>query len=74
MALRLLSKELFKQRAKLPLRAFSATAASTTETPSVFDNLINLTIVDPGGARRKIPGMVGKLECKRSFLSVGCQV
>lgn len=73
MALRLVSKELFKQRANLPVRAFSANAASSKpETPSVFDNLINLTIVDPGGARRKIPGMVGKLDRKRGFLNVDC--
>jgi hypothetical protein len=43
------------------VRAFSAAPASTEEAPSVFDKLISLTVVDPGGARRKIPGLVGKL-------------
>eukprot|EP00525_Craspedostauros_australis_P012369 CAMPEP_0198109438 /NCGR_PEP_ID=MMETSP1442-20131203/1471_1 /TAXON_ID= /ORGANISM="Craspedostauros australis, Strain CCMP3328" /LENGTH=169 /DNA_ID=CAMNT_0043765099 /DNA_START=162 /DNA_END=671 /DNA_ORIENTATION=+ len=41
------------------LRAFSAAPASDDAAPSVFDKLISLTIVDPSGARRKIPGLVG---------------
>lgn len=42
-------------------RAFlSSNAASTEATPSVKDLLINLTFIDPSGARRKATGMVGK--------------
>eukprot|EP00538_Stauroneis_constricta_P011937 CAMPEP_0119561340 /NCGR_PEP_ID=MMETSP1352-20130426/17281_1 /TAXON_ID=265584 /ORGANISM="Stauroneis constricta, Strain CCMP1120" /LENGTH=170 /DNA_ID=CAMNT_0007609517 /DNA_START=45 /DNA_END=557 /DNA_ORIENTATION=+ len=41
-------------------RALSAAATTTTsDAPSVFDKLVTLTIVDPSGARRKIPGLVG---------------
>jgi len=29
-------------------------------TPTVFDKIVLLTIVDPSGARRKIPGIIGK--------------
>lgn len=56
MALRLASNRLVP---RLACRAFSASPAAT-EAPSVFDKLINLTIVDPSGARRKIPAMVGE--------------
>lgn len=64
MALRLVSKKLLGQQVpKLAARAFGAAASPdpTDVAPSVFDKLINLTIVDPSGARRKIPAMVGKL-------------
>ena len=37
----------------------SASAIGGT-TPSVFDKIISLTVVDPSGARRKINGMVGE--------------
>ena len=61
MALRLASKRLLAPQAhRLAVRAFGAAAPATSDAPSVFDNLINLTIVDPSGARRKIPGLVGK--------------
>jgi hypothetical protein len=63
MALRLLSKKLVSQAAPLltAARAFGAAAPPSSDAiPSVFDNLISLTIVDPSGARRKIPAMVGK--------------
>jgi hypothetical protein len=61
MALRLATKRLLAPQAHrlLVTRAMSA-APATSDAPSVFDNLINLTIVDPSGARRKIPGLVGK--------------
>lgn len=64
MALRLLSKKLVSQAAPqlTAARAFGTAAPppTTDAIPSVFDNLISLTIVDPSGARRKIPAMVGK--------------
>jgi hypothetical protein len=44
-------------------RSFSAAPVASVESgaaPSVFDKIINLTIVDPSGARRKIKGMVGE--------------
>ena len=60
MALRLLSKRVVSQAPLRVSRAFSAAATSDAAAPSVFDKLINLTVVDPSGARRKIPAMVGK--------------
>lgn len=49
-------------RALLAGRVFlSTTNAATDSTPSsVKDLLINLTFVDPSGARRKATGIVGK--------------
>lgn len=47
-------------------RTLSATAASPAVTtnntgpPSVFDNIVKITIIDPSGARRIIPAMVGQ--------------
>mmetsp|Transcript_109796 Transcript_109796/g.153868 ORF Transcript_109796/g.153868 Transcript_109796/m.153868 type:complete len:171 (-) Transcript_109796:71-583(-) len=61
MALRFASRKLLQQHGpRLALRTFSASpSAATSDAPSVFDKLISLTVVDPSGARRKIPGMVG---------------
>lgn len=59
MALRLLSKKLASpQMGSLTARAMSS--AAEAPAPTVFDKLIKLTIVDPSGARRKIPAMVGR--------------
>lgn len=74
MAFRLVSKRLLaRQVPTFTSRAFSASAA-TTEAPTVFENLIKLTIVDPSGARRQIPAMVGKyhnilLNTRRSYFT-----
>ncbi|KAL7540295.1 hypothetical protein ACHAXR_010010 [Thalassiosira sp. AJA248-18] len=41
----------------------AAAVASTTTAgspPSVFDNIVKITIIDPSGARRAIPAMVGQ--------------
>jgi hypothetical protein len=57
MALRLASKRLLSpQIQQVASRALFSTAAA----PTVFDKVISLTIVDPSGARRKIPGLVGE--------------
>ena len=40
------------------LRYFSA--AEETPKPSAFDVVVQLTFVDPNGARRQVPGYVGK--------------
>lgn len=37
-----------------------AANASAGGPPSVFDKIVNLTIIDPSGARRSIPAMVGQ--------------
>jgi hypothetical protein len=37
-----------------------AKAASPASTPTIEDLLVEITLVDPNGARRKIKGMVGK--------------
>jgi hypothetical protein len=58
MALQLASKILLSRHLPAAVaRTFSSTSAAA---PSVFDKLISLTIVDPSGARRKIPGLVGE--------------
>ena len=60
MAFRLISNRLItRQVPSFASRAFSAAPAST-EAPTVFEKLIKLTIVDPSGARRQIPAMVGE--------------
>lgn len=55
-------------------RALATSAAPSSDAaPSVFDKLISLTIVDPSGARRKIPAMVGEYEnCRRIGLFLVC--
>lgn len=64
MALRLVTKKILSQHVpKVSVRAFGAAAEPPAVAPTVFDNLITLTIVDPSGARRKIPAMVGMLAC-----------
>jgi hypothetical protein len=73
MALRLASKRLLSpQIRQIASRALFSTAPAEDVAPTVFDKLISLTIVDPSGARRKIPGLVG--ECrerrKRRFSKV----
>ena len=66
MAFRLVSKKLLGYHGtKLPVRAFGVASISESASPTVFDKLISLTIVDPNGARKKIPAMVGKI--KSSF-------
>jgi hypothetical protein len=58
MAFQLAAKRLLSRHLSVAVaRTFSSTAAAA---PSVFDKLISLTIVDPSGARRKIPGLVGE--------------
>ena len=37
----------------------SVVAAETTAGPSVKDLIVTLTFVDPSGARRKVPAVVG---------------
>ena len=67
MALRLLSKKLVshvvpKWTAAPRALATAAAPSASDPLPTVFDKLISLTIVDPSGARRKIPAMVGKCQ------------
>jgi len=58
MVFRLVSSRFIRQKVSgLAGRAFSTPSASAA--PTVFDKLINLTVVDPSGARRKIPALVG---------------
>jgi hypothetical protein len=41
-------------------RAMMSSSTSTAAVPSVKDLLIDLTLVDPSGARRKSKGIIGK--------------
>ena len=73
MALRLLSKKLVSHAVPkwtaAPRALGTAAAPSASDPlPTVFDKLISLTIVDPSGARRKIPAMVGKCRCQFFFI------
>lgn len=47
-------------------RSLSAAPAATA-APSVKDLLIDLTFVDPGGARRKVKGVIGKFSVFTMF-------
>lgn len=40
--------------------AAPAVASTTDGPPSVFDKIVKITIIDPSGARRTIPAMVGQ--------------
>lgn len=40
--------------------SFSANAPTTVSIPSVNDVIVKLTFIDPSGARRSVPGYVGK--------------
>lgn len=41
--------------------AVSTATESTSTTPSVFDKIVTLNFVDPSGARRQVPGYIGKI-------------
>lgn len=45
----------------------SVVPAPAATTPSVKDLLIDLTFVDPSGARRKIKGVIGKCSFRDMF-------
>jgi hypothetical protein len=49
-----------------------APAASDSAAPSVMDACIALNFVDPSGARRKVPGLVGM--SKRLVVRIACAV
>jgi hypothetical protein len=69
MALRLASKRLLSpQIQQVASRALFSTAPAKDAAPTVFDKVISLTIVDPSGARRKIPGLVGECSLVQSSL------
>lgn len=74
MALRLAGKRLIQsaaythshssRTALLSTAAVAQPAASAA--PSVKDAIVDLTFIDPSGARRKVPGLVGEwieIEC-----------
>lgn len=53
------------------IRSFAGAPAVSSDPnvpATVFDKMINLTIVDPSGARRKIKGMVGKSRKSETFV------
>jgi len=56
---RLLAQKAVQQQRFAVFRVMSSTAPAAT-TPSVKDILIDLTFVDPSGARRKAKGIVGE--------------
>ena len=59
-------KILSTQRSTSCFQRTLSTAVSTTSTtsssntPSVFDNIVQLNFIDPSGARRQVPGYVGE--------------
>ena len=64
MALRLAGKRLIQSAAYSGRRVLFSTAAvaqpAASAAPSVKDAIIDLTFIDPSGARRKVPGLVGE--------------
>ena len=65
MALRLLASQTTRAITK---RAFSSNAVSATASSlSVADVTVKLTFVDPSGARRQVPGYVGKRSARESI-------
>jgi len=56
---RLLAQKAVQQQRFAAARVMSSTAPAAT-TPSVKDILIDLTFVDPSGARRKAKGIIGE--------------
>jgi len=72
MALRLVSQRVLAQSANSVRKAASASLLRTASTaavahstaeseiPSVRDVMLGLTFVDPSGARRKVPGIIGE--------------
>jgi len=63
------SKTVQQQRRFMASRVMSSssTAAAAAPVPSVKDLLIDLTFVDPSGARRKAKGIIGKSLFLKAF-------
>ena len=55
---KLIAQKAVIHKTSLARAAFSSNAAAPTS--SVMDLLIDLTFVDPSGARRKVTGLIGK--------------
>lgn len=78
MALRLVGKRLIQsavpqmRRTALLSTASAVASPPAAAAPSVKDVTIGLTFIDPSGARRKVPGLVGKEnhECNSGWLPV----
>jgi hypothetical protein len=52
-----------------------AKAATPAATPTIEDLLVEITVVDPQGARRKIKGMVGtSFSCRYKGFFIGLKV
>mmetsp|Transcript_20228 Transcript_20228/g.29614 ORF Transcript_20228/g.29614 Transcript_20228/m.29614 type:complete len:169 (+) Transcript_20228:95-601(+) len=54
------SKRILSQGSGIVSRAFASAVADATGAPSVMDSIVHLNFVDPSGARREVPGFVGK--------------
>lgn len=66
MSLRLAGKRLIQSAAQSGRTAMFSTSAvvrsPSSAAPSSKDAVIDLTFIDPSGARRKVPGLVGECE------------
>eukprot|EP01083_Nonionella_stella_P274553 932022_1 len=58
--LRIVSKRAVSQIRNSSRALSSAVAQAPAGPPSVLDNIVNLNFVDPSGARRQVPGYIGK--------------
>ena len=58
--LRLVAKKVIQSRQACAGERFMMSSIAPAAVPSVKDLLINLTFVDPSGARRKVKGLIGK--------------
>jgi hypothetical protein len=69
-SLRHLTKSPVKRVVATRLMSSSAVAnVDASALPSVRDVMVTLTFVDPSGARRKVPGLVGKLRSKEKAIA-----
>ena len=64
------SRRILSQGSRIANRAFASAGA-----PSVMDSIVHLNFVDPSGARREVPGYIGKMTVwrERNNNSLKCE-
>ncbi|KAI2502492.1 hypothetical protein MHU86_2519 [Fragilaria crotonensis] len=54
-----LARQLTSKSTRFSVVARALSSSAVADAPSIRDNIVSLTFVDPSGARRKVPAMVG---------------
>ena len=54
-----LARQLTSKSTRFAVVARALSTSAVADVPSVKDKIVSLTFVDPSGARRKVPAMVG---------------